>query len=296
MFGFNNVLCFMGLFCIGNLTSTVLARPKSPPMLSFNNNAVPNTVPVVVLHGLESSSANIEPFCEWLRTSFDVPVFNIEIGNGEKTSLYTPLTEQLEELCATIYDIDELQDGFNFIGMSQGGLLARGYVEHCNLYPVVNLITLVAPHGGEYFSAIKFDMYSDFFQKHFSVAGYWRNPIDLQTYYNKCSYLPILNNEINNSYALKHIGNILSLTNFAMVWSSYDSVLNPPESGKFSFFDENLSVVPLEDTALYKDDLLGLRFLDETGKLHSYETNCSHVDHRNPECYSQIYDILINYL
>ena len=81
-----------------------------------------------------------------------------------------------------------------------------------------------------------------------------------------------------------------------MIWSAFDSVLNPQESGKFSFFDENLTVIPLEITDLYLYDMLGLRFLDETNRLHSYETNCSHVDHRNPVCFSQLYDILINYL
>jgi palmitoyl-protein thioesterase len=291
----------MGLFCIGNFTSTmtVSARPHHPPSMhseSIEQSRPYASHPVVVLHGLESSSANMEPLCEWLKTSFDAQVFNIEIGNGEKTSLYTPLTEQLQELCETLYSIDELQDGFHFIGISQGGLLARGYVEQCNLYPVVNLITLVAPHGGEYLKAIKLNFYSDFFQQHFSVAGYWRDPTVLPSYYEKCTYLPILNNEINNSCALKQMTNILSLTNFVMIWSPLDSVLSPPESGKFSFFDENLSVIPLEDTDLYNDDVLGLRFLDETNRLHTYETNCSHVDHRNPVCYSQLYNILVDYV
>jgi len=253
-------------------------------------------IPVVVLHGLESSSTKLEPFCEWLGETFNTTVFNIEIGNGEKTSLYSPLNNQLNELCDTLYSIDELQDGFNFIGISQGGLLARGYVERCNLYPVLNLITLVSPHGGEYFSTITFNMYSDFFQEHFSVANYWRNPVDLYTYFNKCRYLPLLNNEVNHSDSLRQIENMLSLTNFVMIWSPEDSVLNPAESGKFSFFDESLNIIPLEDTIVYRDDLLGLRVLNDTDRLHIYETNCSHVDHRNPECYSQVYAILKNYI
>ena len=252
--------------------------------------------PIVVLHGLESSSQKMEPLCDWLAETFEVKVFNIEIGNGEKTSLYMPLDDQLQKLCDTLYEIDDLRAGFNFIGISQGGLLARGYVERCNLYPVINLITLVSPHGGEYLSTIKFDMYSDFFQEHFSVAGYWRNPNDLDNYYNKCRYLPLLNNEVNNSYSSQQLENMLSLVNFIMIWSSWDSVLNPAESGKFSFFDENLTVIPLEETDLYKADLLGLRVLNETGRMHSYETNCSHVDHRNPICYSQLHDILQHYL
>jgi len=253
-------------------------------------------VPVVVLHGLESSSEKIEPFCDWLETMFDTTVYNIEIGNGEKTSLYTPMYEQLYELCNTIYLIDELRNGFHFIGISQGGLLARGYVEQCNAYPVINLITLVSPHGGEYFSNMKFNLYSDFFQEHFSVAGYWRNPRDIYTYYSRCNYLPIINNEINNSQYLDHIENMKSLENFVMVWSSRDTVLRPAESGKFSFYDEDLNIIPLEETNLYTEDSLGLRALNETNRLHSYETNCSHVDHRNPICYSQIYTILKNYI
>ncbi len=255
-----------------------------------------NTVPVVVLHGVESSSEKMEPFCSWLTDSFNVKVFNIEIGNGEKTSLYTPLPKQLEELCTTLYKIDELQEGFNFIGMSQGGLLARGYVEQCNIYPVQNLITLVTPHGGEFIKTIKTDFYTDFFQKHLSVAGYWRNPHDLTNYLSKCTYLPILNNEVENDESDDQLEQIIKLTHFVMVWSPYDTVLNPPESGKFSFFDENLQIIRLEDTDIYKKDLLGLKYLNENDKLKTYETNCSHVDHRNPVCYSQLYTILKPYL
>lgn len=261
-----------------------------------DNDSYSDTIPLVVLHGLESSSSKIEPFCYWLSVNFDVSIFNLEIGNGEKTSLYTPLNEQLDDLCDTIYSIDELKYGFNFIGISQGGLLARGYVERCNIYPVINLITLVSPHGGEYIEDFALNLYSDFFQEHFSVASYWRDPNDLYNYYNRCSYLPTLNNEINNSLSQRQKDNINTLEHFVMVWSPLDTVLRPPESGKFSFYDENLNVVPLEEMDFYKYDSLGLRMLNETDRLHTYETNCSHVDHRNPVCYSQLFFILKNYL
>jgi palmitoyl-protein thioesterase len=253
-------------------------------------------LPVVVLHGVESSSEKMIPFCDWLSDSFNVQVFNVEIGNGEKTSLYTPLSKQLAELCATIYKIDELQEGFNFIGMSQGGLLARGYVEQCNLYPVHNLITLVTPHGGEFIQAITTNFYTDFFQQHVSVAGYWRNPHDLTNYFSKCSFLPILNNEIETADSAEQLEQIIKLHNFIMIWSPYDTVLKPSESGKFSFYDEQLKVVSLVETDLYKKDLLGLKYLNENGKLKTYETNCSHVNHRNPECFAQLYPILKKYL
>ena len=254
-----------------------------------------NAVPVVVLHGVASSSMKMQEFSEWISDTFNRTVFNIEIGNGESTSLYTPLPTQLDILCDTLYDIDALKNGFDFIGMSQGGLLARGYVEQCNNYPVQNLITLVSPHGGVK-NGLTLNMYSDFFQSHLSVAGYWRDPTELPTYLAKCNYLPLLNNERLTSGSDKQKTNIMSLVNFAAIWSSLDTTVIPPESAKFSFYDEEYNVIPIQDTELYQSDLLGLKYLDENDSFHLHETNCSHVEHRDPVCYNQLYEILRLYL
>jgi palmitoyl-protein thioesterase len=251
---------------------------------------------MVVLHGLDSSSEKMLDLCEWLVLTFDVTVFNLEIGNGAKTSMYTPLTTQLTDLCQLIYSIDELSDGFDFLGMSQGGLLARGYVEQCNAYPVRNLFTLVSPHGGEFKSNLHINLYAPFFQKHLSIASYWRNPHLLPLYLANCSYLPLLNNEFAHSTAADQRQNIIELENFVVLWSARDRVLSPPESAKFSFYDEQLNVVALEDTDLYKNDTLGLKYLNEQGRFHRYETNCSHVDHRNFVCFAQLYEVLRKFL
>jgi len=272
----------------------VIFRESFTTTLTTTNTI--NSIPVVVLHGLESSSIKMEPFCNWLTESFNVRVFNIEIGTGAKTSISTSLNKQLDELCETIYKIDELREGFNFIGISQGGLLARGYVEQCNLYTVNNLITLVTPHGGEYIKNIKINMYNNFIQQHFSVTNYWRDPLQLDAYLRGCLYLPILNNELKTDISSGQKEQIKSLNNFVMVWSPYDIILSPSESGKFSFFTEDLKVINLEETELYSKDLLGLKYLNDNDRLHMYETNCSHVNHRNPECYSQLYPILSLYL
>ena len=288
---------------------TVLAlKPINPfPLferITMTETSTPTTTytenyPVVVLHGLESSSREMEPLCDWLETTFNRRVYNMEIGNGKKTSMYTSLNDQLDELCVSIYTLPELRKGFDFIGISQGGLLARGYVERCNSYPVRNLITLVAPHGGVFWNDNKNSclMYNDFFQNHLSVASYWRNPTMIETYLTCCAYLPVINNEIwCDIESPTHRQNIRNLSNFVMIWSPMDTVVNPPESGKFSFFDADFEVIPLEETELYKNDLLGLRFLNFIERLHTFETNCSHVDHRNPICFSQLERILKPFL
>ena len=257
-----------------------------------------NNKPVVILHGLESSSEKMIPLCDWINDTFSRKVINIEIGNGEKTSLYTPLPDQLPELCNTIYKTKELEKGFDFIGISQGGLLARGYVEQCNDYPVHNLITLVSPHGGAYMrdSIDNKFMYTNFSQNHISFAGYWRNPNMLDIYLKKSVYLPYINNEKEHSQRDKYKNNIINLSNFVMIWSPNDEVVYPAESGRFSFLDKNMNIIPIKETELYKKDTLGLKYLNDNERLHIYETNCSHVEHRNPECFNLLYGILKYYI
>ena len=253
-------------------------------------------LPIVVLHGVASSADAMLPFSQWLTETYDRPVYNMEIGNGAVTSLRKPMQVQVEWLCESIYAIKELEDGFDFVGMSQGGLLARGYVEQCNRSPVRNLITLVSPHGGVYFPDINIDFYSTIAQVSISASGYWRDPNRLADYYSNCWYLPELNNEVNSTDSYKYSENIKSLHNFVMVWSPADTTVNPPESGKFSFFSDNLTVVALQDTELYREDWLGLHYLANHDKLHILETNCSHVDHRNAECFGQLEPLLRPFL
>jgi len=271
-------------------TSPLIAINTITPTPTIHIN-----IPTVVLHGVASSASNMNNLSDWVETSFNTKVFNIEIGDGFITSIFTPMSDQLNELCSTIYENEELTNGFNFIGMSQGGLLARGYVEQCNKYPVVNLITLVSPHGG-ITDCDNLNVYSSFKQTHLSVTGYWRNPTELDEYLDKCSYLPIINNEKNTSVSLKQKTNIKSLKNFILIWSENDNLIDPPESGKFSFYDDKYNVIDIEETLLYKEDLLGLKYLDEKTRLHIHETNCTHSQHRDPICFPQLYDIFKLYL
>jgi pimeloyl-ACP methyl ester carboxylesterase len=325
-----------------------------------------NPRPVVIMHGILANASNMDEFSNAISTRFNKKVYNMEIGNGSLTSIFTPMNEQLSILCDNIYAIDDLVNGFDFIGMSQGGLLARGYVEKCNKYPVHNLITLVSPHGGVFefkflFNIIlnKFiNMYSPEIQSKISFSNYWRDPMRYLLYLKNSTYLSKLNNErlfvdrlhnindnigsdddaddrvddntdddadddaddvvddntdantydtdANNTYTDTNIEldfesttnkqNIMSLKNFVMVYSSNDKVLQPKESGKFSFYDHMFRVINLFDTNLYKYDWLGLKALNDSNRLWAYETTCAHTDHSKPICFDQIMPILQKFL
>lgn len=261
-----------------------------------NNVNTTIETPLVLLHGVLSDAENTQELADWLSATFNRKVYNIELGNGIDTSL-APMTFQLDLLCNVIYNLPELKDGFDFIGMSQGGILARGYVEMCNKYKVRNLITLVSPHGGVFYKLPIFNfvkIYSPEMQQKYSFTNYWRNPIDYELYLKNSTYLAELNNErsINN----ENKKNIETLENFVMVFSPFDTIVIPPQSTIFSLLDSNLDIIPIRDTNLYKQDWLGLQKLDNTNRLWLYKTNCTHMEHRKPICFPQLFNIFKKFL
>ena len=304
------------------------------PNRQYRNN---NIYPVVLLHGITSDQSELRSVELWLKSNIPNQIFNIDLGNGKLDSIFKSMNWQLNELCMQIYNRQALANGFHFIGMSQGGLLARGYVEKCNKYPVINLITWVSPHGGV-FGLNNVDInfkkiYTPTFQSIYSFASYWKDPFRYNEYLNFSTYLADLNNE---KYANKiknllepdqqqsffsfqtNRDNLLTLTNFVMIWSPNDDVISPPESGKFSFYEinttvtnsqntnqiytiyeynkTNLPVVDLFDSKQYRENWLGLRTLYETNRLHVFETDCTHSGHKTEACFPQLEKLTLPFL
>jgi palmitoyl-protein thioesterase len=258
-------------------------------ILSLIACAASASTPVALLHGVASDAETVQDLADWIHETFNVNVLNLELGNGKKTSLNVHMNEQLDMLCDLIYSKPELKNGFDFIGMSQGGLLARGYVERCNKFPVRNLITLATPHGGTYVKN------TPMFLVPTSTKGYWRDPNDLGKYLKDCDYLPGLNNEKETSISKLQRENLISLENLVLIWSTHDGVVNPHQSGAFSFYDKYFKVIPIYDTKVYTS--LGINTLEEEGRFHIYNTNCTHQDHKEPHCYeNQLHSIFKRYI
>jgi palmitoyl-protein thioesterase len=307
----------------GNLQPNNLDLPDLPDLLGYKDKFdydkyydIPT--PIVLLHGITSDTKELAPVVEWLQSRLPNPIYNIEIGNGRANSLFKTMDWQLNELCMAIYAIPQLEAGFHFIGMSQGGLLARGYVQRCNRYPVRNLITWVSPQAGVYgFNDVFFDwkkIYMPGSQARWSFAGYWKNPYQYDVYITNSSFLPYLNNESpyhaeygNHGFNFyQNRERIESLENFVMIWSAVDDVISPPQSGKFEFYDIQgcqelitkgaLQVKDFFESPQYVDNLLGLRTLFHSGKLHMLETNCTHSGHKTPACFPQLEELTFPFL
>lgn len=271
----------------------------------ISNNIYAQKLPLVMLHGIASSKSNLLILEEFIKTQFDLEIYNLEIGNGFQDSYSLPMNIQLEMLCNTIYENDNLKSGFNFLGMSQGGLLARGYVQYCNLFPVKNLITLVTPHGGVYdpnnIIVKLLNIYSPETQQDLSFSNYWRNPFQYDVYLTNCTYLPKLNQEIQDEILLEISNNLDVLDNFVMVWSPFDEVLFPPESGKFSTYkpqsdNKELRVEDLQDNIIFKENRLELKNMYDQNRLMMFATDCTHSEHKDQKCFHQLLPIFKLYL
>jgi palmitoyl-protein thioesterase len=182
-----------------------------------------------------------------------------------------------------------LRQGFNMIGVSQGSLIVRGAVERCSL-PVYNLITLVGIHQGVFgipglqilpapFRELVSEFaYEESVQNVISVAGYWRDPYQLDKYYKHSHFLPDINNEgqtRNETYRL----NMLKLNSFVMTYSDIDEVVSPPQSSWFMGYKPNsLEVETWNQSRQFQDDLIGMKTLWNQNKLHLFTCHTKHEE------------------
>jgi len=246
--------------------------------------------PVVLMHGITSSASDLYELAGWINQTYPgIYVVSIEIGNGADDSVMLSISRQIEIFCANVRADPHLQQSFNMLGFSQGSVIVRGALERCSL-PVHNLITLSGISGGVFgvpnllnLSAhvrelITEFVYEEFVQDTISIAGYWRDPYQLDKYMAHCKFLPDINNElavINQTYK----DNILKLNAFVMTYSDVDEIVEPKLSGWFGNYKEkSLTVEAWNETRQYTEDLLGLRTLWEQGKIHQFISHVPHGD------------------
>jgi len=258
-------------------------------------------VPIVLVHGIMSDKHGMVPAEYHIRKYMgDVYIKNVQIGQGKSTSLLN-MYLQGEDLRHAIQSDPNLQDGFNIIAHSQGGLLARYYIQRYNSPQVLTYIAWGSPEQGVYGAPGDFDMkfmwlnylegwshnvlYSSFCQKYIGFTGYWHDTLHYKQYLKYCTFLPLLNNEATHDLTAQYKANICKLRNMVLVMSTEDDVIEPRISCHFGFYKpgSKTEVQELFDTDFYKYDLLGIKTLYETGRLHLKIAHCSHVDFQADE-------------
>jgi len=261
-------------------------------------------LPIVLIHGLTATGNSMQ----------DTKALLQELAPG--TEIYTPdlpgyafdnCDYQVAYLATYINEKPALKNGFNIVGHSMGGVIARGVIESGLLTArAYSLVTLASPHRGicgiptgchshlkkltathlnniltnlgprEEFYRIA---YRECMQHHSSIANIWHEPRYPKLYCDKNLFLPLYNIEKFSEKSMAFRSNLATVLAFTALAAQNDGVVKPLQSACWDYYDENHThIKPLEQSPIY--DNLGLCDLILDNKFKRFmvpETNHSTI-------------------
>ena len=259
------------------------------------NNAVESYRAVVVIHGVLTGSDSMELISNRIQEMHpDTEVYNVPRYAG--WSSLESMWQQVNEIGMDIMSIGvAFPEGINLVGYSQGGLIARAILQRYPDHNVKNFISLSSPQAGQYGTKFlhlffpdlvretAFEIFYSKIGQHTSVGNYWNDPHHQELYYKYNNFLPYVNNERNLTNGATFKDGITKLKRLVLVGGPDDGVITPWQSSHFGYYETNETVVEMRDRPIYKDDTIGLKTLDGSGRLTLITVpNVPHVEwHKN---------------
>lgn len=258
--------------------------------------------PIVLWHGMGDTCCvdfSLGAFKQFLERNIPgVYVKSIMIGNNTiedfESGYFVHPNIQVDIVCEMLSKDSQLKQGFNAIGFSQGSQFLRAVVQRCGGHlPFKNLISLGGQHQGIYGlphcgsleskacdylrMLLNFAAYNYWVQQELVQSTYWHDPLNESKYKLKSTFLSDINNEaeVNTTY----VDNLRRLEHFVLVKFEEDSIVQPRETEWFGFYEPGQSVhlITLEQSRLYSEDRLGLKKMNEEGKLIFLSTSGDHL-------------------
>lgn len=262
-------------------------------------------LPIFMMHGMNGRASWFSLVEMWIRqldpevTMKSFPVYE---GVSSLRNLWLQGDALARELRAMLESQPDLYtNGYTLLCHSQGALLCRSVIQRMDDHRAHTLIALTGPQAGVFgvpsgsFTSLPWVRnevyhfaYTEGFQDHLSIANYWHDPRPMDAlffhpaaeYENRNTFLPVMNNDPlretqgynlakNDTEAARYKSNLLRLRRAVFLGSSADDQIIPWDSAIFNFYGQwpGNGTVPLELTPLWTEDWLGLRALNESGRL-----------------------------
>lgn len=288
------------LFALAGLATCTIIKPPEQGPRSSSDKTLP--LPLIIWHGLGDNYQ-----AEGLRSVGELAeevhpgtyVYYVHLADDPSSdrtaTFFGNVTAQTDQVCADLANdpILAFAPAVDALGFSQGGQFLRGLVERCDDGPRVrSLVTFGSQHNGiarfQNCAAtdwvckvanglLQGNTWSGLVQNRVVPAQYYRDPDELEAYLENSNFLA----DINNERAVKneaYRSNLRSLSKFAMYMFREDKTVIPKESAWFAEVNATSgNVTWLKDREIYWEDWLGLREMDEQGKLDFVVTDGGHM-------------------
>ncbi|XP_074268975.1 uncharacterized protein LOC141592277 isoform X2 [Silene latifolia] len=223
-------------------------------ILIFSLTKAAISLPFVVFLGIGETCQSMEEFIQILEKDSGNHGHCIMLGDNVEDSVLVPIMDQVTLACQKVKELDELKNGYNLIGISQGGLISRGMIEFCDEGPQVkNFISVGGPQAGVAGAP----------NCSFPICARLTNLLNL---------LPVYSTFIQASVAPS---NYIKIPTF-----EEETIITPRESSWFGYYPDGSTnvILPFNETQLYKEDLIGLKALHEAGKVTFKKAPGEHVN------------------
>ncbi|KAK0832263.1 hypothetical protein LTR73_002550 [Friedmanniomyces endolithicus] len=298
-----HLLTLLSLLTLLTFSTALPSPPPSPP----------KSLPLLIWHGLgdrydADGLHTVGTLANKIHPGTHIYYIRLDDdGSADRSaSFFGNVSAQVAKVCEDIKADPQLAQSLDekggirvdALGFSQGGQFLRGLVERCEGLSVRSLMTFGSQHNGisEFqtcgsydfvckgaVALVKGNAWTEYVQGRVVPAQYYRTVNETtgrgsEGYLEGSGFLADVNNERSVKRG-EYVERIAALERFVMWVFEEDKTVIPKESGWFAEVNGTDGVVTgLRERAMYKEDWLGLRRLDEKGGLVFKSTPGGHMD------------------
>ena len=259
--------------------------------------------PLVIWHGMGDTCCNPISIGKIMKgieiMAPGIYIHSLKIGDSTfadaMNGFFLEVNKQIEMACNIIGNDSNLSGGYNAMGFSQGGQFLRAVAQRCPSPPMKILLSVGGQHQGVYGfprcdaeestlcwvvrKILNLGAYSNIAQENFVQSEYWHDSNNEKEYREKSNFLSRINLERDTQSDQQDKLNLLKLKLIVLVMFSNDTMVEPKESEWFGFYSpgDTKVIIPLNESAIYLQDRLGLKEMDIDKKLRFIDCPTDHL-------------------